>query len=113
DFGLIQPQLARRTEQFEPYPTIAVLTTAGDDRADWLRAGQALQRVLLTATRLRLATTPISQPVEIPAVREVLSDTRAGRWAQMVIRLGYGTPAGATPRRPVTEVLQIIEEDAR
>jgi nitroreductase len=105
DFGLLQPYLSRPAEQFEPYPTIAVLSTDGDHRDQWVRAGQALQRVLLTATWLKLATTPISQPVELPAVRELLTDTDGGRWAQMVMRLGYGRPAPATPRRPLADVL--------
>ena len=68
--------------------------------------GQALQRVLLTATWLNLVTTPISQPVEIPAIRELLSDTERVRWAQSVLRVGYRRPATATPRRPLAEVLQ-------
>jgi nitroreductase len=91
----------RPEARFEPHPTILVLATDADEPADWLRAGQALQRVLLTATRLNLATTPISQPVEVPSVRAALS----ARTAQMVLRVGYGKPAGRSPRRPVTEVL--------
>jgi Nitroreductase family len=105
DFGLLQPGLARPTEAFEPYPSIMVLATVGDDRAAWVRAGQAMQRVLLTATWHNLATTPISQPVEIPAIREQLTDTGAGVWAQMVLRVGYGRPAAATPRRPLHDVI--------
>jgi nitroreductase len=105
DFGLLPPQ-PLSTERFEDHPTIGVLSTEGDDPVAWVRAGQALQRVLLVATRLRLATTPISQPVEIPAIRELLTDTRAGRWAQMIVRLGYGAPAVATPRRPLAEILE-------
>jgi nitroreductase len=105
DFGLLQPHLDRAGEQFEPYPTIAVLATEGDSRDRWMGAGQALQRVLLTATWLNLAATPISQPVEVPAVRELLADTAVGLWAQLVLRLGYGRPAAATPRRPLAEVL--------
>ncbi|MFG1605242.1 Acg family FMN-binding oxidoreductase [Actinoplanes sp. NPDC049265] len=105
DFGLLQPHLRRSSEVFEPYPTIVVLSTSGDAEPDWVDAGQALQRVLLTATWLNLATTPISQPVEIPTVRELLSDRDAGRWAQIVLRVGYGRPAAATPRRPVDDVL--------
>jgi len=95
----------RRRAAFEPYPTILVLATAGDARADWVRAGQALQRVLLTATWRGLATTPIGQPVEVPAVRRLLLDPSAGLAVQMVLRLGYGRLAGHTPRRPVAEVL--------
>jgi len=105
DFGLMQPQPWRTSERFEAYPTIAVLATAGDGPPEWVGAGQALQHVLLAATRLRLATTPISQPVELPAIRELLTDTTAGQWAQMIIRLGYGPPAAATPRRPLAEIM--------
>jgi nitroreductase len=105
DFGLMQPHLTRTAERFEPFPTITVLSTAGDDVRQWLAAGQALQHVLLVATRAGLATTPISQPVEVPAIRELLSDPGAGWWAQMIVRIGYGSPAAATPRRPLAEVL--------
>ncbi|GGK75144.1 Acg family FMN-binding oxidoreductase [Mangrovihabitans endophyticus] len=105
DFGLLQPQQDRAAVPFEPHPTITVLSTGGDHREQWVAAGQALQRVLLTATWLNLATTPISQPVEIPGLRVLLTDTATDRWAQMVLRLGYGRPAAATPRRPLSEVL--------
>lgn len=111
DFGLVQPQLQRPAEQFEPFPTIMVLATGGDTPADWVRAGQALQHVLLTATWLGLATTPISQPVEVPAVRELL--TGHGTHAQMILRVGYGRPAPATPRRPLAEVLVSEAPDQR
>jgi nitroreductase len=106
DFGLMLPQATSGAARFEAHPTIVVLATDGDDPAAWVRAGQALQRVLLVATRMHLATTPISQPVEVPAVREMLTDTRTGRWAQMVVRLGFGAPPPTTPRRPVTEILE-------
>jgi nitroreductase len=105
DFGLLQPHVDRAVAQFEPYPTIMVLATDGDTRRDWVNAGQALQRVLLTATWLNLATTPISQPVEIPAVRRLLTDPGTGRSAQLVLRVGYGRPATTTPRRALAEVL--------
>lgn len=105
DFGLTRPQLRRRDEQFEPYPTLVLLSTNGDTADDWLRAGQALQRVLLAATMHGLAATPMSQPLEIPALRELVTDTAAGQWAQVILRLGYGQPTTASPRRPLTEVL--------
>ncbi|GAA4607232.1 nitroreductase [Actinoplanes octamycinicus] len=94
-------------EPFEPYPTIMVLATAADTRLDWLRAGQALQRVLLTATWLGLATMPISQPIEAPAVREALAARTPGMAPQLVLRVGYGRvqAAGGSPRRPLSEVL--------
>jgi nitroreductase len=105
DFGLTQPQLHRRDERFEPYPTILVLSTTGDDAEQWVRAGQALQRALLVATGHGLAATPMSQPLEIPALRDLLTDTATGTWAQVILRVGYGRPTAATPRRPLAEVL--------
>lgn len=104
DFGELS-EVKRPVEKFEPYPAILVLSTDGDRRPDWLRAGQALQRVLLTATWQDLATTPISQPVEVPAVRRMLTDPASGLDAQMVLRVGYGRMAGSSPRRPLAEVL--------
>jgi nitroreductase len=95
----------RRHEQFEPYPIILVLATHGDDRVAWVRAGQALQRVLLTATWHGVAATPIGQPVEVPEIRRRLLDPAAGLSVQMVLRVGYGRLAGCTPRRPVSDVL--------
>ncbi|NMO57293.1 nitroreductase [Actinoplanes sp. TBRC 11911] len=103
-------ELPRPTEKFEPYPTILILATEGDGHCDWVRAGQALQRVLLTATWQNLATTPISQPVEVPAVRQVLTDPDGGLSAQMVLRVGYGRVAPSTPRRPLTDVLRSAED---
>jgi hypothetical protein len=104
DFAAAPPP-AEGHARFEPYPTILVLATAGDRWPDWIRAGQALQRVLLTATWKNLATMPISQPVEVPGARRMLLDPAAGLAVQMVLRVGYGRLAGATPRRPIAETL--------
>lgn len=105
DFGLTLPQLRRGAEPFEPFPTIVVLTTEGDTVRSWVDGGQALQRVLLVATVHNLAATPMSQPLEIPALRELVTDTTTGRWAQVILRLGYAPPTTASPRRPLTDVL--------
>jgi nitroreductase len=94
-----------RDDQFEPHPTLAVLGTAGDRPLDWLRAGQALERVLLTATALGLAATPMSQATELPELRPLVAGP-AGWAPQLVLRLGYGGPSASTPRRPVHEVTE-------
>ncbi|MBM2616411.1 nitroreductase family protein [Actinoplanes sp. LDG1-06] len=97
--------LFRPVETFEQRPTILALATEGDRQPDWVRAGQALQRMLLTATCLKLAAMPISQLVEVPAVRNVLSGAAGGLSVQMVLRVGYGRTPASTPRRPPAEVL--------
>jgi nitroreductase len=92
---------------FETDPLVAVLGTTGDTVHDQILAGQALQRVLLTATEHRLAASMLSQPIEVPAAREQLRVglVRSGS-PQMVLRIGYGQPGYPTRRRPVADVLE-------
>src|SRR6266508_3867336 len=105
DFGLVHPTRQRRTVAFEREPTLVVLRTFGDGPAAWLRAGQALERVMLTATVRGLSTTPMTPPLEIPEVRELLTDHRYGGTAQAILRVGYGPPTAPTPRRPLWDML--------
>lgn len=95
----------RRVARFEREPTIALLSTAGDTRRDWLNAGQALERVLLTATVHGLATMPLTQAIEVPQLRQLLSTPAEAPMAQSVIRLGYAGRGAPTPRRPLAEVI--------
>ncbi|MFJ7591339.1 Acg family FMN-binding oxidoreductase [Streptomyces sp. NPDC097617] len=108
DFGRPRPVPGRGWATFEQKPQIVLLGTSGDRPEDWLRAGQALQRVLLQATADGLVTSMTSQPLEFPALRWTVRDPgSAMTHVQMVIRLGYGPQGPATPRRPVAEVLDI------
>jgi nitroreductase len=93
--------------QFAGAPQLVALATRGNGRADWLRAGQALQRMLLLATHHGLVTCPLAQP---PEAREPAPGREASLHGhiQLVIRLGHGTPGPATPRRPVRDVLTIV-----
>ena len=93
----------RRVARFETTPSLGVLYTPGDTTQDWLKAGQALERVLLTATAHGLATTPLSQAIEIPQLRQLLN-APAGM-AQSIVRFGYAGRVRQTPRRPLTDVL--------
>ena len=92
---------------FEPEPLVAILGVAGDTPTDQIVAGQALQRILLTATDAGLACSMMSQPIEVPAAREQLRRSlgRSGT-PQMALRLGYGDPGRLTPRRDVADVLR-------
>ncbi|MDX3851840.1 nitroreductase [Streptomyces sp. AK02-01A] len=108
DFAGRVPVKGRGRADFEETPQIALLSTAADEPADWLRAGQALERVLLTATRHGLSSSFATQPLEWPEFRWVLRDPLSGTGeAQMVMRLGYGPAGSPTPRRPVPDVLTI------
>jgi nitroreductase len=89
---------------FEESPQLVVLSTAGANRVDWLRAGQALQRVLLTATARGLATSPLTQPLETADAWMVRDPSSGIEIPQMILRFGYGLPVGGTSRRPVSDV---------
>jgi hypothetical protein len=106
DLAAASPAVTRPTATYEEFPQLAVLTTAGDEVPDWLRAGQALQRVLLTATSRGLSTSFLYQSIELHDMRR--ESTPAWPWnenPQMVIRFGYGKDVAATPRRPVNDIL--------
>jgi len=60
------------TPRFERRPQLMVLSTDGDKPLDWLRAGQALQHALLTATRYGVSASFLTQPLE-------LHDARSGQ----------------------------------
>ncbi len=87
-------------------PLVVVLGTAGDLAADHLRAGYALQRVLLTITDLGLSSSMFSQPIEVPSAREQLR-LALGRYGtpQMVLRVGYGDVGPRSGRRPIADVI--------
>ncbi|WP_055529613.1 Acg family FMN-binding oxidoreductase [Streptomyces graminilatus] len=108
DFAGRRPSADRGTTAFEDAPHLALLSTRGDGPADWLRAGQALERVLLEATLADLATSLTSHALEEPGLRLLARDPASGTGqVQMVLRLGYGVRGPATPRRPVRDVLEI------
>jgi hypothetical protein len=85
---------------------VAVLGTDDDLPYDDLLAGQALQRLLLTATMAGVLTSLFFQPIEVPAARrELRAGLRRRGWPSMLIRAGYGVPATPTPRRDLREVV--------
>jgi hypothetical protein len=87
-------------------PLIACLGTARDDPLAWLNAGQALQRVLLTATSHGLQASFLNQPIEVHRLRYRLDALIEHRGQpQMILRLGRGARRGHTPRRIMEDVL--------
>jgi nitroreductase len=97
--------VARDDAGFEQTPTVAILSTLHDERVDWLRAGQALQRVLLEVTRAGLAASFMNQPLEDEQLRGLVRSPLTGvGHSHMIMRIGYGDPVPPTPRRPLSEV---------
>ncbi|MGV9311280.1 Acg family FMN-binding oxidoreductase [Streptomyces sp. NPDC003691] len=105
---LPDPDFVRESAVFEESPQLALLGTARDHPADWLRAGQAMERVLLEATLDGLATSVASQALEWSDLRWAVRDPASAMGhVHMVIRLGYGPTGPSTRRRPVGDVLSI------
>jgi hypothetical protein len=90
-------------------PVYIVAFSTADDRVARLRAGEAYARICVEAERLGLASSAMTQAVDLPAVRErfrMLMD-----WPdhpQMVLRVGHPKPGPTPPptgRRSLTAVL--------
>ncbi|MET7597846.1 nitroreductase family protein [Streptomyces sp. NPDC005481] len=111
DFGVHRSPAALPARPYERQPALVVLRTAHDRRTDWLRSGQALERVLLVATAHGVRSSLMHQALEWDDLRarldRRLDDARRGH-TQMVIRLGYGPEGSASPRRDVNEAMDGI-----
>jgi nitroreductase len=93
------------------HPLVVVLGTTDDDAAAWVAAGQALGRLLLTATARGLVASPMTQALEVPDTRaRLVHELGLVGHPQMVLRIGWASPDAATVltnRRSVDEVLEL------
>lgn len=113
-----RPALAQPPTSGEPEAAaLLLLSTPGDNRLQWLRAGEALSAVLLTATREGLATCPLTEPLEIDEVRDLLANAvlRATHLhPQVLVRVGWPVAGAAelppTPRRPPEAVVTALAD---
>jgi hypothetical protein len=91
---------------FEEHPQLAVLSAGSGGPMVWLAAGQALQRVWLTATCRGISVSPLTQSLETAEAWLVRNPRSAAGQPQMIVRIGYGLPLPpGAPRRPVAEVI--------
>jgi len=85
---------------------VGLLTTVADRRENWVNAGQALQRLLLTASTCGVAVALHSQPMELPWLREfVRTQLSGGAYPHLVLRIGMAVQAADSVRRGVDDVL--------
>jgi nitroreductase len=84
-----------------PAPVTAVLVARGEDEESWLRAGQALQRILLRAASQWVFARLQTQPLQSASVRAQIrgSLTPSGS-PQVLLELGVARTSRPTPRRP-------------
>ena len=95
--GLTQPSLNH---------CLMVLGTAESSRAAWLRAGEALQRVLLEATRLDFVVSLASQVAEVQSTRDRLRNALRLKFDPVLLmRVGRAAPTPASKRRDLTMIV--------
>jgi hypothetical protein len=90
-----------------PPAATAVLITRDDGRAEWLRAGQALHRLLAHAAGSWVFASLHTQPLEADMIRALIRERLALPGApQMVLQLGLAHTAHATARRPPADLIE-------
>jgi hypothetical protein len=89
-----------------PAAATAILLTHGDRRADWLHAGQALQRLLLHAASGWVFASLYTQPLENAVTRELIREQLSlPGYPQIVLQFGRANTSHATPRRHADELI--------
>ena len=89
-----------------------LLTTTADHPVDWVNAGQALQRIMLTASTCGAAVALHSQPLELPWLREFIrTQLSDGACPHLVLRIGLVTQVAVSVRRDPGDVLFPIGGD--
>ena len=90
-----------------PPAATAVLITPGDGRAEWLRAGQALHRLLAHAAVSWVFASLYTQPLEADAIRVLIKDRLAlPGTPQMLLQLGLAHTTHATARRSPADLIE-------
>jgi hypothetical protein len=85
---------------------VCLLTTTSDRPVDWVDAGQALQRALLTGATCGVVAALHSQPLERARLREFLrTELCDGAYPQLVLRFGTATQTAVSVRRAPVSVL--------
>ena len=90
-----------------PPAATAVLVTPADSRADWLRAGQALHRLLADAATSWVFASLHTQPLEADVIRALIRDRLAlPGIPQMLLQLGLAHTTHATARRSPADLTE-------
>jgi hypothetical protein len=90
----------------EPDRLVVVIGSLHDTALARLQAGQAMQRVLLTATAAGLSASLSSQAMAVPATRRELRQLLGGGlWPQIMLRLGHGTAVLPLTRTRLEDVV--------
>lgn len=100
-------QAAKDRELATQSPGLVLIETDGDTRQDWVNAGRAMDLMLLYLTTHGYAASFLNQPVEVPGLRDRLTQAVASnRYPQLLLRIGEPSESQPhSPRRPLHTVL--------
>jgi nitroreductase len=118
EFGAGRPPVVQTSNgpSIDEHPAYVVVFSRDDDAATRLRAGEAYTQLSVDAERLGLATSAMTQALDLPGVRSRVRTLMS--WPdhpQMILRVGWPPAADAsprTPRRPVAAVLTVSRPDS-
>lgn len=99
---------AKDKQLAEESPILVVLGTSGDSMVNWLAAGQALEKVLLSAHSQGLQASYLNQPIQVASLRPKLQNLLSQQGSpQILLRLGFPEDEiDAAPRRDVDKVIE-------
>lgn len=85
---------------------LVMLGTVSDRPVDWLRTGEALERILLEITARGFVAGPLTQAVEVPSTRARLrSELGLTMYPHLLLRIGRAPLTPASRRRRLVDVL--------
>lgn len=85
---------------------LLLLGTLDDNPLAWLRAGEALERMLLEMTRQGYAATPLTAVTEVTTTNDLLrSELRLAMHPHVLLRVGRAPASPPTRRRRLVDVL--------
>lgn len=92
-----------------------LVCTSSNDMEAWLKAGESTSAVLLSATAHGFATCALTEPLELPAIRQRIRDDILHGFGhpQLIVRMGWAATSArvvpATPRLPLDAVVRSLE----
>lgn len=85
---------------------LLLLGTDGDHPDQWLRTGEALERVWLEIARHGFVMSPLTQVVEVPAARAALrTELRLSMYPHILMRIGRAAPTAGASRRHLDDLI--------
>lgn len=89
----------------ESAPVLAVLGTYDNTPLSWLAAGQKLAEILLRAVAIGVHASFLNQPVQVPELRDKLTEVLGQRgYPQLMFCLGFTEAPGS--HRPASEMVR-------